>query len=337
MPWSRYVCLLSVLVVLLGSASTGNETIDSEYWLTGPYTFENLAVFIVCSPDRIDAEVLLTLDEAIEREYVIVHEIGDVGELEVENVSEHPVFIQCGDIVKGGRQDRVLRYDIVVAGQSGRQPLASFCVEQGRWTKRGDELETLFESSSKRVAHRDIKLAIKAAESQSEVWDKVADMEDKLSLHVRGGRAGDLFSPSSLPLMLENDQIQQLTDKYVGSVVEQIGTQKDGVGLISVINGQINCADIYRSSSLFDRQFSKLIEAAAAEAIAEKREGGIVPMVGQEAVRKWLDQADSGELRSEEIGENMILKKRETDKAVSFETFDNKQSSDWIHKNVISK
>ena len=47
--------------------------------------------------------------------------------------------MQSGDIVKGGQQDRVLTVSLMLPPKSGRIPIASFCVEQGRWPARGKE------------------------------------------------------------------------------------------------------------------------------------------------------------------------------------------------------
>ena len=49
------------------------------------------------------------------------------------------MFVQSGDIVKGGKQDRVLTVSLVLPPRSGRIAIAAFCVEQGRWSARGKE------------------------------------------------------------------------------------------------------------------------------------------------------------------------------------------------------
>jgi hypothetical protein len=54
------------------------------------------------------------------------------------------VFVQSGDIVKGGKQDRTRPYDTLVPAAAGQIPIESFCVEQGRWSKRGDESSSYF-------------------------------------------------------------------------------------------------------------------------------------------------------------------------------------------------
>ena len=60
----------------------------------------------------------------------------NVNKLAIENVSDQDVFVQAGDVVKGGQQDRTLAVDMIVPPKSGKVPIESFCVEQGRWGYR---------------------------------------------------------------------------------------------------------------------------------------------------------------------------------------------------------
>src|SRR5262245_51576810 len=93
---------------------------------------------------------------------IIVHETGSVNELTIENVSPRDdAFIQAGDIVKGGRQDRTLAYDLILGPKSGKVPIPSFCVEQGRWSRRGREDDGRFHASSDQLVTKELKLAAK--------------------------------------------------------------------------------------------------------------------------------------------------------------------------------
>src|SRR5207245_790613 len=127
----------------------------------GPFTHENLTVFLIPSTDHPSAvKKFLTLQEALERKLVTVHETGRVNELAVENVSANQeVFIQSGDIVKGGKQDRIIALDLIVPAKSDKITVASFCVENGRWTQRGRETVSQFHSSTNLLASRGLKLA----------------------------------------------------------------------------------------------------------------------------------------------------------------------------------
>ena len=155
------VCLSAVLALSVMVSANRVIAAEDQWNLTGPYSFENLSVFLVHGEDATQTEILLPLDEAIEKGYLTVYETGEVGELEVENRSDWPVYIQSGSIVKGGRQDRMLPHDIIIAARSGKKPLASFCVEQGRWSPRGKESATAFEVAPGLIGDRFILLAAK--------------------------------------------------------------------------------------------------------------------------------------------------------------------------------
>ena len=153
---------LGLFVVFAASAAAQSPV--SEWKLAEPCTHQNLAIFLIRGKDTHASKKLLTLQEGLEQKKIIVHETGSVNELSVENVSkDSEVFIQAGDIVKGGRQDRVLAYDLIVPAQSGQMPLASFCVESGRWKGRGSENAQQFSESTGQLPGRALRLAVSSA------------------------------------------------------------------------------------------------------------------------------------------------------------------------------
>src|SRR3954469_6741072 len=101
--------------------------------LSGPYTHGNLTVFLVHGPDRMKNREFLTLAEAMEKKLVAVHETSNVNELAIENTGSIDVYVQSGDIVKGGKQDRTIASDFIAPAHSEKIPIAAFCVEHGRW------------------------------------------------------------------------------------------------------------------------------------------------------------------------------------------------------------
>ena len=86
-----------------------------------PRRGKNLSVFLIHGKNQIDNKNILTLQEAMEQKILVVYETSNVNELMVENKSsQYEVFIQSGDIVKGGKQDRVLGVDIILPAKSGK-------------------------------------------------------------------------------------------------------------------------------------------------------------------------------------------------------------------------
>ncbi len=129
---THLACVLGLLVTAGQALGAAPPASGPDYRLSGPFSHDNLAVFFLHGPDPIQGKKFLTLDEALRARKVIVHETKQVHQLAIENVSTEEVFVQAGDIVKGGQQDRTIANDLVVPPRSGKVPLASFCVEQGR-------------------------------------------------------------------------------------------------------------------------------------------------------------------------------------------------------------
>src|SRR5215813_14851863 len=165
----------------------------ADYTVSGPYTHKNLTIFLLHGAGQSQSRAPLTLQEAMKRKLVVVRETGDVNRLTIQNRSSQDVFVQAGDIVKGGQQDRVLALDLIVPPKSGRIPIDAFCVEQGRWSRRGNEAVTAFSASNNALASKDLKIAAKARRSQGEVWANVSKTQVKLAANLL------TVSPSKIP------------------------------------------------------------------------------------------------------------------------------------------
>jgi hypothetical protein len=317
---------------LRGADKTG----DASYRISGPYTHENLAVFLIHGQDKIKNKNFLTLQEAMQEKKVIVHETSNVNELAVENVSGEEVFIQSGDIVKGGKQDRLITLDFVVPPKSGKMPIDAFCVEQGRWQARGREEAGYFASSDTQVATKNLKLAAKYKMDQGEVWKNVAAAQSRLASSLATPVAA-AESRSSLQLTLENKKIQESSGNYTQKLLPIIEGKKDVVGYAFAINGKVNSADIYASSTLFRKLWPKLLKASAVEAIAEPDNGRKVEPATAEAVKSCLADAEKGERSEKEVTSRIKMVTQETDKNLLFETRDQDQKGAWIHRNYVTK
>ena len=213
-----------------------NKGKGARHIIVGPYTHKNLSVFLVHGEDRLKGQQFLTLGEALEQKKILVHETGNVNELSIENISQEPVYVQSGDIVKGGKQDRVFAYDVVIQAQSGHVPVASFCVEQGRWSGRGAESAMYFSASQNQLATRELKLAAKYAGDQNRVWQEVAGVQSKLAKAVDAGVAS-LQSASSLQLTLENRNVQEIAAPYLKALSGIVEGKGAVIGYAFAING----------------------------------------------------------------------------------------------------
>ncbi|MBM3523697.1 MAG: hypothetical protein FJX57_12125 [Alphaproteobacteria bacterium] len=307
--------------------------------LSGPFVHDNLAVYLVHGASR-PGPTPLTLAEAMAKGLVKVHETRDVNRLAIENTGKADVFIQSGDIVKGGQQDRVLTSSLLLTSGSGRVPIEAFCVEQGRWSQRGTESVRTFETSSTTISSRDAKLAIKTAGKptdvarvQQEVWRSVEKTQTDLTTSL-GRSVAAPASSSSLQLTLENTTLAAARAAYVRALKPIAEQEPDVVGFVFAINGRLEGAEIYPANGLFRKMWTKLLEASATEAVgARKREAAAPPSLAD--VTGFLAAAETGQATARGLPTQGDLVTRDSPRAVFVEA--SAKSGGWFHRSYVAK
>jgi hypothetical protein len=291
----------------------------------------------------------------------------------IENAGADPVFIQAGDIVKGGRQDRVLTVSLLLPAKSGRVPIASFCVEQGRWAARGKEDQAKFSSAGEAMPSRMALLAMSApprepkpaeaapttgsmptgpnrivtqrtapggdenASKQRKVWESVAETQKKLSQGV-GAAVASPQSTSSLQLSLENEKLKEARASYIKALRPAGETGEDIVGYVVAINGRMSVANLYPSNALFRKMWDKQLAAVVTEAIGEKA-GAAAPSASAPpappAVKSFLDEAEKGKSYERALAAGMRQEVRDADKSLYNEA--RGADGNWIHRSYLAK
>ena len=322
------------LLIMARAQTPTTSPPEDKHRLSGPYTHQNLTVFLVHGKDQ-TTKRFLTLQEALAQKKVRVYETKDVNELSIRNFSNQDVYVQAGDIVRGGEQDRMISVDFIVPPRSGRMPIEAFCVESDRWNKRGNEAPATF-SSSENSATNELKLAAKSENSQQAVWQNVVTVQAGLAMNV-GGSVKSRASESSMELSMEDPKVKATSAAYINSLSGLVRNKPDVIGYVLVINGKVNSADVYASHALFTKLWPKLLKSNVVEAIAELEKGVDHKPVTSEVVQTFL--ADSGKATpaAKEVTPRVRMVTREDDKNYFAETQDRAQGDGWIHRNYIRK
>jgi hypothetical protein len=308
-----------------------------DYTLTGPYAHDNLTIFLIHGKDRLKDKTYLTLQEGMDRKIVVVHETGNVNELTIENISpDQEVYIQSGDIVKGGRQDRAIAMDFILPAKSGQMPIDAFCVEHGRWTQRGAEASDHFASSNDQVAGKELKLAAKQSMDQGVVWQQVAANQKKLTDNT-GQSVNDAASASSFQLSLESKPVEDHTAAYVKALEPLVRSDDDVVGYAFAINGKVNSADVYASHALFTKLWPKLIKSSAVEAVADLQKGKPAAEAKAVDVYQCMSDAVKGKESEKTVTPRVRMVTRETKQNVVFQTLDGAATTQPVHENYVNK
>jgi hypothetical protein len=360
------VCFSAALLSGSGGVAGASATKQT---VSGPHVHDNLTVFFIHGPSAA-GPVPLTLAEAMAKGTATVIETGSVNELRIENTGTEDVFIQAGDIVKGGKQDRVLTVSLLLPAKSGKVPIASFCVEQGRWTTRGKEDAGKFASAAEAMPSRAAKLAMRApvtsnptttassglvtagqlsgrngtirqgvahgdetSKRQKKVWDEVANVQAALSARL-GASVSAAQSASSLQLSLENAKLKEARGGYLKVLEPLAQSREDIVGFVFAVNGRINSADLYPSNALFRKMWGKLLNASITEAIGERGQAAS-GQTDVKAVEAFLATATAGKAEDKTIAGIMQQETRDGEQALYVEA--KRKDGQWVHRNYLAK
>jgi len=227
----------------------------------------------------------MTLDEGLETGVVKVGEMGTlsasrivrlpgpaasrdaarVNELALVNNSDRPLLLLAGEVVSGGKQDRVVSRDRIVPPHSAPVPLGVFCVEPGRW--RG--LTTEF-AAAKLMAHPELRKQAVIAQDQQKVWDEVATSRRAMAAEVApsgrvvGGVAGGVIAATtSYAVTAKDSPVDVKVTEDASSFLPKL--PDDAVGMVVAVNGRLVWADIFPSPVLFRRYRTKLLQSYVVE------------------------------------------------------------------------
>src|SRR5215813_9062358 len=290
------------LMAPAGAGIVGEPAAGSDYKLLDPITHGDLTVFPVVSNKTHDTNGFLTLDEGIRSGEVVVTEMGNlhgimrrrplpqsfsgaaqVNRLVLVNNSTRPLILLAGEIVTGGKQDRVVAKDRIVPAESDPVDLGVFCVEPHRWVGTSGK----FDTHASVMAQPSVRKKAMVEKDQQQVWDAVGQANSSFSANARAAApprsasetvevtAGiaALESNSSYAGARENKvvdkQVQSITEpmqKSYESLIRQLRNQ-NAVGVVVAVKGRIVWADLFASGSLLTKYWPKLLQSYAAEAL----------------------------------------------------------------------
>jgi len=335
----RTMLVLGALATIASTAPAANDRTPPQaarsgapqttMTLEGPYTHENLALYVVMGT-AVDNREYITLNAGLTSGLVAVREKGarggqdqaEVNTLEIENRSSKWLFLQAGDIVKGGKQDRTIYTDLVLAPQSKPQPIEAFCVERGRWNAGRDGL--VFASSPAMVSGTALKKAIQGEKNQGRVWQEVARAEERTVKAVRAsGQPAPaeprLSSTGTYNAIVEHEAVKDTSAAYVAALLPQIQRHKNAVGLAVAINGSVAAVETYVSPSLFQKVSEKLLSSYALEAFLAREGARAANASSKDDVQRFVADAASAAPATESVGTTMRRSTRETQGAVLYE------------------
>jgi len=266
-------------------ASKDAAALSERITLLAPIQVESLTLSpIVVTADALRGardEPLLVLDEAMTGKQVRIQEIaeGSVNSLTFVNSADQPVFILAGEVILGGKQDRIIGRNTVIPAKT-TQAVPVYCVEHGRWDGTTKEF-----TSARALAHNRLRGRASYA-AQRDVWNEVAAK----NVARKTKTASDTYRGVA----------QQQSDGTLGAMERQVSaalarlalSDRDRmVGYAVSINGAIATVDLFGSPALFRKLETKLVRSYLTEAVDVVAKNDITPPSAGD-VKAFMADAD---------------------------------------------
>jgi ARG and Rhodanese-Phosphatase-superfamily-associated Protein domain len=211
------------------------------------------------SPFDQDPDVLV-LDEAFAKGLVTIREEASesVNTLTLTNKAAQPLFLLAGEVILGGKQDRIIGQNTIIAANT-TQGVPVFCVEHGRWTEGATG--TGF-TTAKALAHG--RLRGKASfEDQQEVWREVAAKNSERKTESATGTYRQIATQQA------SGDLAGRQDQRVNAALAKLdpAVRANMIGYAVALNGKVATVDLFDSPKLFHKLEHKLVASYLTEAI----------------------------------------------------------------------
>lgn len=261
---------------------------DVKVTVEGPFVHDNLAVFFLVAKEQ-DGREYITLDQGLDKKLVTVNEKEreQVSELLIENKSDKFLFLQEGDRIQGGNQDRIIVTSLVIPPKSGQMPLPTFCCEAGRWTA-GVQGKAFSNTSNLSLAQPSVRGSAKytpGMRGQGAVWDKVARDKKEASEKLNAPNTNTTLNET-----LDSKQVKKLCEDYAKALNGLPEKHPDAIGVAIAVNGKIEEINIYPNAKVFQAIYPRLVQSYALPAALEKDKlkGKLAPAVAAADVEKFM-------------------------------------------------
>ncbi len=343
------VTVAGVCVVDQREARAGEVSPPPGYKVLEPIRHGNLTVFPVVAAKSYPTGEFLTLDEGLRSGEVVVTEAGNVqglirrhpapairnegaqvNRLVLVNNSKRPLLLLAGEIVTGGKQDRVIGKDRIVPAESDPVDLSVFCVEPGRWVAASDHFgasEAVYGGAyhgganapppMAMMAQPSVRAKAMADKDQNQVWAEVrkqqAAMQTVAVAAAAPEVATEISSTSSYAKVNENEAVKKQVDAVAKpieqnyqSLIRQL-RDRNAVGVVVAVNGRIIWADVFASTDLLEKYWPKLVRSYASEAVVTRAKevevgvGQAQAFLGDMEGRREMIESEPGIYRHTEI------------------------------------
>lgn len=275
------------------------------------YTYLNLRLYPVYAKGSFRSQFknlghYMPLQEAVQKKKVKITEKpngGTVNKLTIENISSDTVIIVCGDVIKGGQQDRIVEKDVLLKPKSGKQNLDVFCVESGRWSTRNEVFSSRGSKAPPEGAAfvqtynkgaMSLRKVVEKDKDQTKVWSKVEEIN----------KQNKTTTDTKTYTALNNSaDFNKKLAAYIQFFKNKFAADTNVVGVVVATGNTVLGCDLFATPTLFKSQYQSLLHSYATEAILKGK-----PVTANAAVVKTYTNS----LLKDEATQQKTLKQKGT-------------------------
>jgi hypothetical protein len=246
-----------------GTAAAAVRAMIGTLALGEPVRFENLTIIPLSGSSKRMPAAAVPLDEALKKGWLRIRELddGDVPRLVVDNRGDGTVFIMGGEVVTGGKQDRLIGGDVLLRPHVRGVVIPVYCVEAGRWTETSAQFGTKQNLGTWQL-RANAQAAAPAA--QERIWGEVDKMQDQAGAGSATGAYQDIYEDGKV-----NKRLLALEKGLKNVPRLASGT----VGVLCAVGGKVVSVDAFSDPTLFERLWPKILRASALSAVTERAAG----------------------------------------------------------------
>jgi len=285
------VSLLALPLLCLAQYTYTNLAVNYENDAAAKnFTYKNLRLYPIRAKESFNQQFnslgkYTPLKEALEKKKVIITEKsngGTVNTLTIQNVSKDTIIVICGEVIKGGKQDRIINQDIVLPPDGKKKDLSVFCVEAGRWSSRSgtdfDGYHTVGSLGLRKVVEKEAQ--------QGKVWAKV----DQLNSANKTSNDTKTYTA-----MNNNADYTKQLKEYTTYFKDKLGKEENLIGVLIVSGDKVLGCDMFATPALFKQNLDNLLSSYATEAILNGKPVDVKPAT----VKTYFDNLLSDETKQE--------------------------------------
>jgi len=244
-----------------------------------PTSYRGLTVFPLVMRRPAGGRGIRTLDEALNRGWIVIDERdrATVSELRVRNDSSHRVLLMTGEIIVGGKQNRMVKEDVLLRPRSDFVRVPVYCGEKERWADSAGVF-----SSPRTMADRALRQMSSKSASQEGIWREIEGRISAAKVQSRTRNYQQIY---------EDKAVNRHLSDYVSEFRRCCGERT--VGVVVMSGWRIIGCDLFSDPALLSSLWDKICRSYALEPVL-KPELYVQPrrrrQPGVEEVRRFIDR-----------------------------------------------